>query len=373
MAEARFERIVSRLTYAAQQGSRVAWYAGHSALMRRMVRRIEAGLPDEDRPRITKPRGPVPSMSELLRDVGALLARDLANIEAGYYPSPAGRAFDPRQAIRESRAFLRDVPAVARRRREHGHGGDRKADQGTDRGNDLAGQPFAEPAKRPRYYMQNFHFQSGGWMTDQSAQIYDMQVEVLFSGAANAMRRQALVPLAKAIAGNDQRRLRYADIACGTGVFLTEVARAFPRLPQLAVELSVPYLHHALGPRPHRNRVSGLVGKAEALPLADASLDMATVMYLFHELPPKIRIAVAHELGRVIKPGGTLVMIDSLQPGNDPGKDGLLELFPQMFHEPYYRSYLATDFDQLFAKAGFEPVVADNAFLSRVLHYRKVV
>jgi len=365
MAEARFERMVSRLTYAARQGGRVAWYAGHGAVMRRMVRRIEAGLADADRPKIAKPRGPVPAMSELLRDVGALLARDLANIEAGYYPPPAGGAFDPRQAIRESRAFLRDVPAVARRRREHGHGD-------VHRNNQTGNQP-ADPEKRPRYYMQNFHFQSGGWMTDQSAQIYDMQVEVLFSGAANAMRRQALVPLARAIAGHDQRHLRHADIACGTGVFLTEVARAFPRLPQLAIELSEPYLHHALGPRAHRNRVNGLVGKAEALPLADASLDMATVIYLFHELPPKIRTAVAGELGRVIKPGGTLVMIDSLQPGNDPGKDGLLELFPQMFHEPYFRSYLTTDFDRLFANAGFEPVTADNAFLSRVLHYRKVV
>ena len=32
--------------------------------------------------------------------------------------------------------------------------------------------------KRPRYYLQNFHFQSGGWMTDDSASRYDTQVEV---------------------------------------------------------------------------------------------------------------------------------------------------------------------------------------------------
>jgi hypothetical protein len=36
--------------------------------------------------------------------------------------------------------------------------------------------------KRPRYYLQNFHFQSGGWMTDDSAERYDTQVEVLFNG-----------------------------------------------------------------------------------------------------------------------------------------------------------------------------------------------
>jgi hypothetical protein len=35
--------------------------------------------------------------------------------------------------------------------------------------------------KRPRYYLQNFHFQSGGWMTEDSPERYDTQVEVLFT------------------------------------------------------------------------------------------------------------------------------------------------------------------------------------------------
>jgi hypothetical protein len=39
--------------------------------------------------------------------------------------------------------------------------------------------------KRPRYYLQNFHYQSGGWMTDDSAERYDTQVEVLFNGTAS--------------------------------------------------------------------------------------------------------------------------------------------------------------------------------------------
>ena len=48
--------------------------------------------------------------------------------------------------------------------------------------------------KRFRYYLQNFHFQSGGWITDNSASRYDTQVEVLFKDP-NATRRQALPPL----------------------------------------------------------------------------------------------------------------------------------------------------------------------------------
>ena len=55
--------------------------------------------------------------------------------------------------------------------------------------------------RRPEYYLQNFHFQSGGWLTEESADRYDTQVEVLFKGTANAMRRQALPPLAEAFAG----------------------------------------------------------------------------------------------------------------------------------------------------------------------------
>jgi len=61
-------------------------------------------------------------------------------------------------------------------------------------------QPFEVLAegthgKRPRYYLQNFHFQTGGWMTDDSASRYDTQVEVLLHGTANATRRQALPQL----------------------------------------------------------------------------------------------------------------------------------------------------------------------------------
>jgi hypothetical protein len=65
--------------------------------------------------------------------------------------------------------------------------------------------------RRSVYYLQNFHFQSGGWLTEESANRYDTQVEVLFKGTANAMRRQALPPLAEVFAGRDQRKLRVID------------------------------------------------------------------------------------------------------------------------------------------------------------------
>ena len=59
----------------------------------------------------------------------------------------------------------------------------------------------------PDYYRQNFHFQSDGWLSEHSAAIYDTQVEVLFTGAADVMRRRALKPIAEWMAGRNQRDL----------------------------------------------------------------------------------------------------------------------------------------------------------------------
>src|SRR5207237_2116367 len=129
-----------------------------------------------------------------------------------------------------------------------------------------------------------FHFQTGGYLTEESAKLYDMQVEVLFSGAANVMRRQCLVPIAQFLKGRDQRKLRLLDVACGTGRFLRSVKEAFPRLAATGSDLSPAYLEEARRhPRPYKLATENAA--AEALPLSDASFDIVTSLYPYHEVP----------------------------------------------------------------------------------------
>jgi ubiquinone/menaquinone biosynthesis C-methylase UbiE len=354
MPETPFERFANRAAFAARQTGRVAWYAGHGAVMRRMVRRLESA-PEAPKRTPVKPSKPVPGMRRMLADVAALLQRDLANAEAGLYPLPEDEDGGLAGMLAQSREFFRDVPEVVRRR---GHALSREL-------------PPENGGKRPDYYLQNFHFQSGGWLTEESARLYDMQVEVLFSGAANAMRRQALVPMAEALKGRDQRRLAYADIACGPGSFLLQARQAFPRLPAFAIDLSEAYVAETMRRLGRRPRIQPLVAKAEALPLPDASLDLASCIFLFHELPPDVRRDVAREIGRVMKPGGLFVFVESLQPGDAPDYDGLLEIFPALFHEPYFTSYLDEDLEALFDEAGFALERTTNAFFSKVVAFRK--
>ncbi len=260
--------------------------------------------------------------------------------------------------LRRSRLFFDDLPAIHERRKRR-----TKTEVLTEE----------TRGKRPRYYLQNFHFQSGGWMTEDSAERYDTQVEVLFNGTANAIRRQALPHLREAFAGQDQRKLRLLDIGCGTGRFLDSVKQVWPRLPTIGLDMSEAYIRHAKRDLRRWSRIRFIVGKAEAIPVPDNSQDAVTSAFLFHELPPKIRQMAFSEFARVLKPGGRLVFIDSLQRGDRPDYEGLLDLFPQNYHEPYYESYIREDFSALAADCGLTQIRTVNAFISKVMVFDKAL
>ena len=195
-------QFATRIAYGARQLPRVAWYIGHGMVMRRLSQAVRERAGQKPRPQA---RVNVPDRRRLYADMAVLFQRDLANVEAGIYPLPADHDGALPVLLARSRLFFEDLPDVHRRRERR----------------DIR-QVLTEDTrgKRPNYYLQNFHFQSGGWLTPELAQRYDTQVEVLFNGSANAMRRQALVPLHEIFAGRDQRRLKLLDVGCGTGRFL---------------------------------------------------------------------------------------------------------------------------------------------------------
>jgi ubiquinone/menaquinone biosynthesis C-methylase UbiE len=208
-------------------------------------------------------------------------------------------------------------------------------------------------------------------MSKDSARIYDIQVESLFGGTANVMRRQCLVPLAKYIAGKDQRNVRVLDIACGTGRFIDAACSAFPRLDIQGIDLSEEYLHEARKQVGRRPNVKFTLAKGEALPFPDKSFDCVVTTFLFHELPPAIRYSVADEIGRVLKSGGIYVHLDSLQLGDDPDYDGLLDGFPRFFHEPYHGTYVRENLAELFGVAGLVQQDTVPLFISKLNVFEK--
>jgi len=330
------------LTYTAAQAARVAFYGAHYLAARILAREtfseIDA-LPHR-----------IPPLGAMLKSMRALFARDWKNVEAGLYPMPVDLAQETRRAM-ASVWYLADIPKVVARQRRNGHSEVPKA-------SDL-----------PRYYRQNFHFQTDGYLSDRSARIYDFQVESLFAGTAAAMRRQVFVPLAAHFA--DRKNVTLLDVAAGTGGFLAFVKSAKPDWKTIALDLSEPYLARARRALSKYKNVEFVAAPAEAMKLPDASADAVTAIYLFHELPPKVRAAVAAEIARVLKPGGIFVLGDTIQYGDIPEFDGLIDVFPHLLHEPYYSTYARTDLDALFGKAGLKRVSTDFAYLTKIAVFGK--
>ncbi|HVJ55073.1 MAG TPA: class I SAM-dependent methyltransferase [Aliidongia sp.] len=338
---------LDRLAFGAARGARFSWYFGQRLLAERLVKPAEPVSPEI--------RARMPSTRRLLQDMRALLIRDFDNIAAGLYARPEEPAAGPIGALKRARAFFRDLPVVDERRHAERH-------------QDV---PRDEAGEFPRYYLQNFHYQTDGWLSRESAELYDHQVEVLFMGCADTMRRQALVPLGTEIAARGQRRARLIDIACGTGLFLREVKANWPRLEVTGLDLSPFYLDKTRENLADWSGVRTIAAPAEAVPEPEGAFDLATSIFLFHELPPQARRRVAAELGRLVRPGGLLVLVDSLQTGDLPDYDALLEVFPARFHEPYYAGYLHEDLGAIFAEAGFGLESVDIAFLTKVMAFRK--
>ncbi len=340
---------ITTAAYAASQGARVAWYSAHYLMARRLAGPVHR--PDEPR---FEPQSPPGSPSAVRAAFLDLFAQDHANIEAGLYPAPA--VGNLASALANSARFFRDLPRVDARRLARGG---------------VEVREGAAPGRYPAYYLQNFHYQTDGWLSRDSAAIYDTQVEVLFAGAGEAMRRVGLGLLAGALKGRDPRGVRLLDVACGNGRFLSQVLEAFPRMPVTGLDLSPAYAEAArqrLEPWPQAEIVAG---QAEASPFEDEAFDAATCIYLFHELPPKVRREAAGEIARVVKPGGLFLFADSAQTGDAPALDRMIEYFPVSFHEPFYRSYQKEDLPALFDAAGFTLEASRVAFLTKCLLFRK--
>jgi ubiquinone/menaquinone biosynthesis C-methylase UbiE len=349
--------LLKRLTYAAQHGLRVTQFLGQSiassiALRRRPSAEMQKALPP---------------ISLVLKDLVHLLERDLKNVEAGVYKMPKQDLIAPIAFAKTSTKFFFDLLKVYRRQQK-------KAVKDFEQGPVQA----AQIASLPNYFKQTFHFQTDGYLSDSSADLYDHQVELVFAGGAEAMRRQALPPIFNEInrlkAQNPNSPFEMIDIACGTGRFLAELASNYgDNLRLTGLDLSPWYLRKARKVIGSQNvlRMNFIEANAEAIPFKDNHFDMVSCVFLFHELPRVARTKVISELARVLKPGGLLVFVDSIQLGDRPEFDGSLKFFPVAYHEPYYADYIEHDLPELFTKAGFQIESSSLAFFSKIITARK--
>lgn len=292
----------------------------------------------------------------ILKDLFELFQKDSDNISRGLYPlSVLTPRFDESPLMYPK--LVLDGLRVAKRRQQ------KKSKEFTQKE-----KKFFDEV--PEYFQRNFHFQSGGYLSKDSADIYDYQVEVLFAGAAQPMRRLMLPPLVDAFPKSKGEGLKILEIACGTGSLSSQVAEVFPEARLTLLDLSSPYLKKAQDKLKNVERVDFVQGDAAKLPFPDKSFDAVISCFLFHELPMIERKKVIAEAKRVLKPKGFMGHVDSIQNHDAQHFKFALEQFPVSFHEPFYKNYIQNPLEKLVIDAGFKKIKSERGFFSKVVSAR---
>lgn len=182
----------------------------------------------------------------------------------------------------------------------------------------------------PKYFNRNFHFQTDGYTSVESASIYEHQVELLFAGMAAPMRRLLLNEVSAFKNG------KLIELACGTGAATKIVSEFLPEAQIKATDISHEYLEFAKENIAASNIEFSVLDATEL----DQKADCVYHVFLLHELPSKERKKVLEKQLKALKPGGRAVIVDSIQVGDVPFLDEVLYDFPLYFHEPFYKHYI---------------------------------
>jgi ubiquinone/menaquinone biosynthesis C-methylase UbiE len=187
-------------------------------------------------------------------------------------------------------------------------------------------------------------------------------------------------PLVKLMGGDRTRRelirqaelrpgQRVLEIGCGTGGLLLEIKRLHPDVEAVGLDPDAKALERA---RRKAQRAGVDIqldqGFSDELPYPDASFDRVLSSFMFHHVEGEAKPQTLREVRRVLRPGGTLELLDFAASGH-----GFLTRFLHFRHHLHDSSEERTL--SLMGQAGLAAPqkVAEGAMLfghSRVVYYR---
>jgi ubiquinone/menaquinone biosynthesis C-methylase UbiE len=233
----------------------------------------------------------------------------------------------------------------------------------------------------PDYYLTSFHAYEEGNMGWEPA----LEVEV----AAYAVH--ARIWQNAGAEGDPQLRQSYhqamltqlsatpqdiVDLGCSVGMSTFALQAAFPTAQLTGVDLSPYFLAVAKyrtelrqqgkgdrlqGTDAHATLPTWVHAAAEYTGLPSASYDLVSACLMFHELPQTAATQIFQEARRLLRPGGTLAIMDM-----NPKSEVYAKMPPYILTllkstEPYLNQYFMLDIEQALIDAGFDrPTITQN-------------
>ncbi len=163
--------------------------------------------------------------------------------------------------------------------------------------------------------------------------------------------------------------LRVLEVGCGTGNVTTRVKRAAPGANVVGSDPDPLALARA------QRKARGMTGirferaYAQELPFVDGEFDRVLSSMMLHHLDDEVKAGAAAEIYRVLRPGGTLHIVDV--GGYTTGHHGLAARW--MKDNPHAAGNLGDAIPRLLRTAGFactEVGTRRNRFIGRLTFYR---
>jgi ubiquinone/menaquinone biosynthesis C-methylase UbiE len=127
------------------------------------------------------------------------------------------------------------------------------------------------------------------------------------------------------------------DIACGPGAWILDMARSFPHMSLVGIDISETMIGFAQGQVRELGLTNVTFMRMDALkPLAlpDASFDLVNAKFLLEFMPKEGWLRLMQEARRLLRPGGTLRMVEyEIGVSNSPAHENLCRLFIQAMYD----------------------------------------
>lgn len=213
----------------------------------------------------------------------------------------------------------------------------------------------------PDYFRRNYHYQTDGYFSLESAARYDHQIEMLFLGSGHIMRKVAYSLLAKHIRGHE----KILEFGAGSGTSGYQFKQMFPETKLDLLEPSPAYLHYA--EKTYPGTFEKLIPAFLENFTSKDKYDCIFSCFVMHEIPVKYWDALVENLKQSLRPEGYLLIIDSQQNCDKPEHQFALDQFAEDFFEPYFEEFRMNSLEEYFERQGFELVAKEEVLFSKSL------
>jgi ubiquinone/menaquinone biosynthesis C-methylase UbiE len=140
------------------------------------------------------------------------------------------------------------------------------------------------------------------------------------------------------------------EIGCGTGNLTTRVHRTHPRVDIVGVDPDPRALARAERKVTAANKIRFVRGYVQELPFEDSGFDRVLSSMMWHHLDGETKAAAASEILRVLRPGGSLHLVDI--GGEMTAADGFLAR--RLMRSDHAAGNLGDAIPSLFRSVGFD-------------------